>query len=130
MIGPEPSTWHVLKVTIRSLGRYVSTSPDFSNPAFVNSGDGAGTALAIDLQPGTYYFTLFGESAFTPIPADVQFVMNLYVDGNQSSAGISGMYGAGCPTVCAAGHANSQNITGTAFSTKPARSRGATAAGW
>ena len=94
---------------------YVSTSPDFTSPTFINGYNDADTQISIDLQPGTYYFTLFGESAFTPVPGDVHFVTNLYFDGNQSAPGISGLYGAACPTVCAAGHSNGQNITGTAF---------------
>lgn len=94
---------------------YVSTSSDVQNPAFINGFDDARTQIAVALQPGTYEFVLFGDSAFTPVPVDVHFVANLYFEGNQSAAGISGLYGAACPTVCAAGHPNGQNITGTAF---------------
>ena len=65
--------------------------------------------------PGTYYFTLFGESAFTPVPADVHFVTNLYFNNNQAGAGISGLYGSTCLDVCAAGSPNGSNIAGTGF---------------
>jgi hypothetical protein len=92
---------------------YVSTSPDFASPTFINGYDDANTQIAVDLQPGTYYFTLFGESAFTPVPSDVHFVTNLYFGGNQSAPGISGLYGAACPTVCAAGHPNGMAIDGS-----------------
>lgn len=92
---------------------YVSTSTDFSSPTFINGFDDARTEVAVDLQPGTYFFTLFGDSAFTPVPGDVHFVTNLYFDGNQSAPGISGLYGAACPTVCAAGHPNGMAIDGS-----------------
>lgn len=91
---------------------YLSTSADFTNPVFINGGNDASTSINIDLAPGTYYFTIFGESAFTPIPSDVHFVTNLYFDGNQSAPGISGLYGTACPSVCAAGDANGLNIFG------------------
>jgi hypothetical protein len=104
--------WNTQGVPDDKFNLYVSTSPDFSNPVFINSGNGPTTGVIIDLAPGTYYFTLFGESAFTPVPSDVHFVTNLYFDGDQSAPGISGLYGAACPSVCAAGDANGLNIFG------------------
>lgn len=92
---------------------YMSTSADFSNPVFINGGNDATTSINVDLAPGTYYFTLFGESAFTPVPGDVHFVTNLYFDGNQSAPGISGLYGVACPDVCAAGHPNGMDVFGS-----------------
>ena len=94
---------------------YVSTSPDLANPVFINSGNDPATAsVSIDLLPGTYFFTLFGESAFTPLPADQHFVTNIYFNGSQASPGISGLTGPSCPGVCAAGHPNGLDIFGTA----------------
>jgi len=94
---------------------YVSTSPDLGNPVFINSGNDPSTAsVSIDLLPGTYFFTLFGESAFTPLPAEQHFVTNLYFNGNQAAPGISGLNGPLCPGVCAAGHPNGLDIFGNA----------------
>jgi hypothetical protein len=106
--------WNTQGLPDNRFNVYLSTSADFTNPTFINGGNDASTNINVDLAPGTYYFTLFGESAFTPVPSDVHFVTNLYFDGDQSAPGISGLSGAACPAVCAAGNPMGLNITGTA----------------
>lgn len=95
---------------------YLSTSADFTDPLFINSGnDPLTTAIDILLAPGTYYFTLFGESAFTPLPSEQHFVANLYFDGVQSAPSISALTGPTCPSGdCAASHPNGLDIYGAA----------------
>lgn len=107
--------WNTQGAPDNRFNLYISTSPDFNSPTFINGYNDANTQIAVDLQPGTYYFTLFGESAFTPVPGDVHFVTNLYFDGNQSAAGISGLYGTTCPTVCVASHSNGLDIGGNVY---------------
>ena len=90
---------------------YLSTSSDLSAPSFVNSHDNSRTEVNLALAPGHYDYTIFGEGvgAFDPWQ---HFVLNLYLDGNQSAPSISGLVGPGCAGLCAAGHPNGLGIYG------------------
>lgn len=91
---------------------YYSTAA--SPPAFINGGNDAGAQISIALDAGVYDFYIFGESATTDLHPEQHFVLNLYFNGNQSAPGISGLYGASCPVVCAASHPNGLDILGDA----------------
>lgn len=91
---------------------YYSSSSDPSAPVFINGGNDAGAGISIDLAAGVYDFYVYGESSTTNIDPAQHFVLNLYFNGNQSAPDISGLYGADCPTVCAASHWNGLDLFG------------------
>jgi hypothetical protein len=91
---------------------YYSSSSDPANPVFLNTGNGASTGIAFDLGVGTHRFFVYGETATTQLDPQQHFVLNLYFGGNQAAPDISGLYGAACPVVCAAGHPNGLDLFG------------------
>ena len=90
---------------------YWSSSADPNAPVFVNGYNDSRTNIAIPLSPGVHTFTVFGESAFTPLDPQQHVVLNLYFDG-QSTPGTSALGGPSCPTPCAASHWNGLDLLG------------------
>ncbi|MFN0169354.1 MAG: PEP-CTERM sorting domain-containing protein [Bryobacteraceae bacterium] len=68
-------------------------------PAFINSGNGAGVALSVDLTPGSYFFNFFGSPGLDPVNGFVG--LNLFFDGATTTPDISAFNtidGGGAPT--------------------------------
>ncbi len=73
-----------------------------TTPAFLNSGNGAGTSLSIDLTPGSYFLNVFGRPGGDPVSGFVG--LNLFFDGATVTPDISAFNaidGAGAPTATA-----------------------------
>lgn len=91
---------------------YYSSSSDPLAPVFVNAGNDAGININIELAAGTHTFLIYGETATASLDPLQHFVLSLYFEGNQAAPDISGLYGPGCPTVCAASHPNGLDLFG------------------
>lgn len=93
---------------------YYSSSLDPDNPVFINSMNvPASTNIDLDLDVGTHAFLIYGDSLTTNLHPEQHFVLSLYFEGNQSAPDISGLFGPGCPTVCAAFHWNGLDLFGS-----------------
>ncbi len=72
-------------------------------PVFVNSGDGVGASLSVDLTPGSYFFNLYGRPGADPVNGFAG--INLFFDGATVTPGISAynsIDGAGAPAATSA----------------------------
>ena len=92
---------------------YYSSSLDRQNPVFINSINDSSTNINLDLTAGTHTFLIYGETVTPTLHPEQHFVLNLYINGNQSAPDISGLYGPTCATVCAASHWNGLDLLGS-----------------
>jgi len=92
---------------------YYSSSTDPNNPVFVNSKNDASTNIGLPMTPGVHRFVVYGESVVVDLHPEQHFVLNLYFDDHQAAPDVSGLFGATCPTVCAASHGNGLDLFGS-----------------
>ena len=94
---------------------YVTPDPlSDATPTFLNGFNDSRTRISVALAPGDRTYSIYGEGvnrAFDPLQ---HFVLNLYFNGVQSGAGISGVQNLANSSLMAASHPNGLDIFGNA----------------